>query len=168
MAAGKEMDVEALARHLAALPVDGITFSGGEPMQQAYNLLRLIKRITFLNPQLTIGMYTGYTPKELKAGQYDILGNWQRWSNGPEEVEKQILWRDMTGYLDFAVMGRYQQNRPSDKPLCASANQELVLFSYRYTLDDFQPQATEVFLAEDGLVQITGFPPNNLVAELAQ
>src|SRR5712691_4151892 len=39
---------------------EGITFSGGEPMQQALDLLGLIRRLKRARPELSIGMYSGY------------------------------------------------------------------------------------------------------------
>ena len=43
--AGIEIGVEELAQKIAALPnLDGVTFSGGEPLQQAPELLMLMRR----------------------------------------------------------------------------------------------------------------------------
>src|ERR1017187_3896027 len=50
--------------------ISGITFSGGEPFQQAPGLELLIALIKSVRPELTVGIYTGYTLKELQAGEY--------------------------------------------------------------------------------------------------
>ena len=55
-------------------------------------------------------------------------------------------------------MGRYNQQQPVDLPMLASANQKLMLFSSRYRQEDFPPQSYEVHIEDTGLVEITGFP----------
>src|SRR6266849_4471929 len=40
---------------------EGITCSGGEPMQQALDLLGLLRLLQRARPELSIGMYSGYT-----------------------------------------------------------------------------------------------------------
>ena len=39
--------------------IDGITFAGGEPMQQASDLLGLVRFLKCARPELSIGMYSG-------------------------------------------------------------------------------------------------------------
>src|ERR1700730_3194211 len=60
-----------LALHHAG-EIEGLTFSGGEPMQQASSVLELIERLreTDATPPLTFGMFTGYTVGELDQGRY--------------------------------------------------------------------------------------------------
>jgi anaerobic ribonucleoside-triphosphate reductase activating protein len=60
--------------------------------------------------------------------------------------------------LDFAVLGRFNRHLVSADPLVTSRNQELRVFSDRYTRADFRAQAVEVTIDPDGLTQITGFP----------
>ncbi len=125
------------AQILGVVGIDGVTFSGGEPMQQAPALLDLITVLKARRPILSIGMYSGYTERELDAN---------------------AVWRDVRLHLDFAVLGRFVAAKPSSHPLRTSANQALRLFSGRYREEDFQPQECEVQISRDGLVQITGFP----------
>jgi organic radical activating enzyme len=51
-------------------PLNGVTFSGGEPMQQAEALLALIGAVRDQVPELSIGMYSGYSEQELTSGRY--------------------------------------------------------------------------------------------------
>ncbi|MEZ5399174.1 MAG: 4Fe-4S single cluster domain-containing protein [Bryobacteraceae bacterium] len=132
-------------------PFEGVTFSGGEPMQQAEDLLALIKSIRCRQPALSFGMYSGYSEQELSSGRY-----WCR--TELPQVARQELWYSIRQHLDFAVLGRYVAERPSARPLRTSANQKLKLFSDRYSEQDFEPQEIEVHIAESGLVQVTGFP----------
>lgn len=132
-------------------PLEGVTFSGGEPMQQADAVLGLIESLRDLRPGLSFGMYSGYSEQELADGRY-----WCR--SELTQCAKQEMWRFIRRRLDFGVLGRYVASRPSRLPLRTSANQELVLFSRRYREQDFEPQEVEIHIAAQGLVQVTGFP----------
>ena len=135
---GAERSIDDVATQiLGVVGIDGVTFSGGEPMQQASALVTLMSILKAHRPSLSIGMYSGYSERELDAS---------------------AVWRDVCRHLDFAVLGRFVAAKPSSLPLRTSANQILRLFSGRYHEEDFQPQECEVQIAQDGLVQITGFP----------
>lgn len=132
-------------------PLEGVTFSGGEPMQQAPALVDVVHRIRAVAPTVSMGMFTGYTEAELDTGQYAT-----RPSTSP--AEKQRLWQVVRGYLDFAVLGRYDRTQPSTAPLRTSRNQRLALFSRRYEERDFREQIVEVAIAGNGKALMTGFP----------
>src|ERR1039457_1187597 len=53
-----------VANHHRQYSLDGITFSGGEPMQQAENLDILLQGLQSALPTLSIGMFTGYSEEE--------------------------------------------------------------------------------------------------------
>lgn len=131
--------------------LDGVTFSGGEPMQQAPALLELIESLSRQLPQLSFGMYSGYSLRELEAGRFQTT---------PDLAQRarQEVWARIRSLLDFAVLGRYVAVRPSTLPLRSSANQELRLFTDRYREHDFAPLEVEVHVEPQGLVQVTGFP----------
>ena len=131
--------------------IDGVTFSGGEPMQQALDLLDLIRLLKHARPELSIGMYSGYTQRELDSGRF-----WTR--DGIAQEARSRVWADIKRELDFAVLGRFVAARPSKFPLRTSANQVLRLFSDRYREEHFKPLEFEVNIESAGLVQITGFP----------
>src|ERR1039458_3210543 len=50
--------------------LEGSTFSGGEPMQQAEALLELMRKFRRTAPTASLGMFTGYTEGELTSGQF--------------------------------------------------------------------------------------------------
>jgi len=54
--------------------VEGVTFSGGEPMQQAPALLELIRTLHQQLPSFSFGMFSGYSDLELVFGEYSIWG----------------------------------------------------------------------------------------------
>ena len=132
-------------------PLEGATFSGGEPMQQAEGLLELMREIRKTAPAASLGMFTGYTESELASGRFVTR-------LGPDVEQKCELWRTVRELLDFAVMGRYDQTQPSIAPLRTSENQRLVLFSGRYQEGDFGPQLVEISIEESGKSVLTGFP----------
>jgi len=132
-------------------PLEGITFSGGEPMQQADALLALVESLHCRLPGLSFGLYSGYSERELKSGRYRCR------SELPPGTTRDI-WHHLTRYLDFAVLGRYVASQPSTLPLRTSTNQKLTLFSSRYGEQDFEPQEVEIHIGAQGLVQVTGFP----------
>lgn len=131
--------------------IDGVTFSGGEPMQQALDLLDLIRLLKRTRPELSIGMYSGYTEYELESGRF-----WTRDGIGREA--RYDVWVAIKQHLDFAVLERFVAARPSTLPLRTSANQVLLLLGDRYCEEQFQPLEFEVHIEAQGLVQITGFP----------
>lgn len=155
---GPEEELVDLARWVIRLKgIDGISFSGGEPMQQATDLYVLMRLIRVGRPDLSIGMFTGYTKRELEAGEF-------QWYEGSRARDGYgFIWSDICSNLDFAVMGRYNQRlHTNSKPLCGSSNQTVELFSDRYRLNDFAQQSTEIIISPDGqLVNITGFPASH-------
>jgi len=132
--------------------LEGITFSGGEPMQQADSLLGLIQCLRQQAPELSFGMFSGYAEPELAKGQYWI------WGDGSSEPARKRLWQEIRACLDFTILGRFNQAQPSSLPLRTSRNQVLRLFSDRYTPADFSEELIEVSIHEGGRAEVTGFP----------
>ena len=153
--AGEERAVAEVANGVVSAhqerPLDGLTFSGGEPMQQADALLALIRLLRARIPGLSFGMYSGYSEPELSSGLY-----WCR-SNLTQRARQEI-WRSIRTHLDFGVLGRYARSHPSTLALRTSANQKLTLFSERYEERDFESQEVEIHIDTQGFVQVTGFP----------
>jgi len=152
---GSELAIEEilvkLANYHLQYSLEGITLSGGEPMQQAEELGKLVQGVRSALPTLSFGMFTGYSEKELETGRYFTR-------HGVDQDRRRTLWRSIRAQLDFAVMGRYNRLQPSHAPMRTSANQALRLFSSRYTESEFGEQMVEITIAADGLTQTTGFP----------
>ena len=146
---------EQIARAHRTHAIEGVTFSGGEPMQQAPDLLALIRQLKRGLPDLSIGMYSGYQERELETGRF--------WTQcGIDQDARRQVWSDIKRYLDFAVLGRFVAAKPSKLPLRTSANQALHLFSDRYRAEQFKPLEFEVHIESEGFTQITGFPLSGL------
>ena len=145
---------------LACDGIEGVTFSGGEPFQQADDLRRLCEYIKLRRPDLSIGAFSGYTLEELVAGRWHWKASGaDRWITGDPD-----LFKGIRRFLDFGVFGRFRQSMAcSDKALCGSRNQEVVFFTNRYSPGDLMPQGFEVTISVDGKgAVITGFPPPSL------
>jgi anaerobic ribonucleoside-triphosphate reductase activating protein len=153
--AGKERSIAEVADLVVSAhqecALEGVTFSGGEPMQQAEALLALIESLRDRLPGLSFGMYSGYSEPELSGGHYWCRSELAR-------GEKQRVWRSIRAHLDFAVFGRFAAGQPSALSLRTSANQKFVLFSERYGEPEFGPQQVEIHIDMQGTVQVTGFP----------
>jgi anaerobic ribonucleoside-triphosphate reductase activating protein len=152
----KDMLISELADWILNQNVEGVTFSGGEPFQQAPALELLVSFIKERRPELSIGSFTGYTLQELRDGKF----NWwhpelRTMIPGDAKLSNAILKQ-----MDFIIAGRYNQlQRCDDKPLCGSRNQEVHFLSSRYNLKDLHANIVEMVVdPEAGLVQITGFP----------
>ena len=153
---GPEVTVDAVTQEVLWArqehTLQGVTFSGGEPMQQADSLLRLVHSLRQQAPELSFGMFSGYAEHELAKGQYWV------WGDGSSDQCRKRLWQEIHACLDFAILGRFNQAEPSNTPLRTSRNQVLRLFTDSYTPADFSEQLTEVSIYEGGQVEVTGFP----------
>jgi anaerobic ribonucleoside-triphosphate reductase activating protein len=145
---------------LSCHAIEGVTFSGGEPFQQAGDLRRLCEYIKLRRPDFSVGVFSGYTRQEL------VRGRWHWKAPGEDAWIKgdPALFMAIKQFLDFGVFGRFRQTMAcNDQPLCGSRNQEVVFFTNRYSPDDVMPQGFEVTISVDGKgAVITGFPPQNL------
>jgi anaerobic ribonucleoside-triphosphate reductase activating protein len=131
--------------------IDGVTISGGEPMQQAGALLAFLQALRLRVPEISIGMFSGYTERELASGVF--------LSRDANPASHQAnLWRAIRLHLDFAVLGRFNSHRPTHQPLVSSQNQALLLLSDRHSSSDFSPLSVEFTIDSQGITQITGFP----------
>ena len=101
----------------------GPGFTVDEPLEQLDDGLDLlVYSIRTDRPDLSIGLFTGYSEKELEAGDFQ----WTVGSNGRAPKYKRAeAWHWLKSKLDWAVMGRYNQLQRSAAPMLPSANQKL-------------------------------------------
>ena len=75
--------------------VEGITFSGGDPLDQDSkaldSILDIIKWVRFNFPTKNIWLYTGYTYEELNKKQNEIVSNIDVLVDGPYIEEKRDI-----------------------------------------------------------------------------
>ncbi len=145
--------------------VEGVTFSGGEPMQQATDLARTIADVKEQSPQLSFGIFTGYNLAELESGRFHYrevstpagASPAAAWIDDPAMASGR--WAKIRAFLDFAVVGRFQESKlDRTSPMRSSSNQQLHLFTNRYVESDFPSQAVEIRIQPGGRTTITGFP----------
>jgi len=136
---GREEPIADLADWFLGLEgVDGLTISGGEPMEQAGGLSQFVRLIRRERPAASVICFTGYAIEELLEGT----------------SEQQSL----LGLVDVLIDGPYVEERPTDLPLRGSANQRLWLLSRRHAEAEFVPAGVEVVVEPDGFY-LMGIPP---------
>jgi anaerobic ribonucleoside-triphosphate reductase activating protein len=124
--------------HLLGDNIEGVTLSGGEPLQQApavSALLSLIRRHTSLSTLL----FTGF-----------------RW----EEILRLPHSRDLLASLDVVLAGRYDARQRVAHGLRGSANKTVHFLTSRYSAADLEavPEA-EVLIGADGVTIVSGIDP---------
>jgi anaerobic ribonucleoside-triphosphate reductase activating protein len=120
--------------------VDGISLSGGEPMQQPEAALAVLRRARALG--LSTLMFSGYTRAEIEA----------------EPLGPPIL-----GELDVLVDGRYVAGDRLATGLRGSANQRIHVLTSRYSLADVEATpVAEVRIGPTGELTLTGVDPLKL------
>ena len=160
---GKAWEPTELARHIFgiidAMGLEGLTLTGGDPLEQPRELLAFFEALESYDPGLKmlprgILMFTGYTMSELEnlPGAYGAAA------------------RACVGHCDVIVDGRYEESLRIRDALAGSANQDFHFSSApgrgleRIAESEVKTdQAVEVHVGEtnfrhEGLIRVTGFP----------
>lgn len=125
-----------------------ISISGGEPMDQPGGLASLVRSLRRKDPDCSILLFTGYTPAQL---------------------DRKVWWGVIRKHLDIVVAGPYKQSlHVEGRQLIGSSNQEILLLSSRYTMEEVTgtKESVEAHIAPDGTITLTGFPPEGAVRAL--
>ena len=137
---GTEMPVEALLGRILALKetIEGITISGGEPLQQRRPVQALLKRVRE-ESNLSVLLFTGFT--------------WQEIQRMPDSDA-------LLACIDVLSAGRYDASQHLARDLRGSANKTLHFLTNRYQMSDLEaiPPA-EVIIAPDGKIVFSGIDP---------
>lgn len=139
------------ARILSISGIEGVTYSGGEPFQQAAALARLSHLVRAAG--LSTFCFSGYTMEEIRAsGDVDRLA--------------------LLAVLDVLVDGRYDRQQPVRRLWRGSANQRVHFLTDRYaprTDGGDEPGAGwELVVGPQGTVTVTGFPNPGATAALGR
>lgn len=117
--------------------LEGISFSGGEPFEQAVLLTELVRRIR--ETELSVLSWSGYTRAFLESDRAPVGS------------------RDFLGSLDVLIDGPFIRKRVQDDiPLRGSSNQTLHLLTDRYSISDFEDAGVEAVIGPDGNVIMSG------------
>ena len=132
-------------------PLEGITFSGGEPFAQANALAVLAKEIQALG--LNVAVFTGYN---------------YPWVARMAETPPGADMADLLAAADLLVAGPYRKGEHlDDGGLRGSANQKLVVLSDRISLSGVPKSRVEFQVHGDGTVLLTGLPSEEARGHLA-
>ncbi len=132
--------VERLLRriHEECTDLDGITISGGEPLEQAPALLKLLRMVAE-QTELSVILFSGYTLQEIQATE-----------NGPE----------ILCLIDVLISGRFLSELRHPRGLLGSANQEVHYLSERYSPRDLEKtEPAEIRFDADGRISVSGIDP---------
>jgi anaerobic ribonucleoside-triphosphate reductase activating protein len=117
-AAGEDVLVEDLTRRVLSWPdIEGLTFSGGEPFQQAAALAALCDAVR-KERDLTLMCFSGFTLEELRAsadpGVQGLLAVLDILVDGPFQRERQrsLLWRGSDNQRVHFLSDRYRHLAP--------------------------------------------------------
>jgi anaerobic ribonucleoside-triphosphate reductase activating protein len=118
--------------------IEGVTVSGGEPLQQPAALLALVTGLRE-RTDLSIVVFSGYRRAEI-----------ERATLGPAILDQ----------IDVLIDGRYVAPIHAGRRLRGSDNQRIWCLTDRYTIADVEATpATEIAIAADGSVRLTGVSP---------
>lgn len=140
-AGGRLTTVDEIAAQLAATRgIEGLSLSGGEPLQQAEASLALLEAARGLG--LSTLAFSGYSLDEIR-----------QLPHGPEVLAR----------LDVIIDGRYVSTERLATGLRGSANQRIQLLTNRYTLADVEATpVAEIRIGKGGEVVLTGVNPLKL------
>lgn len=136
---GYAYDTEKLAADILALGdnIEGVSISGGEPVQQPQALLDLLQRLA-ASPLSTL-LFSGYTQTEIVA---------------------MTLGAEILRHIDVLIAGRFEGSTHCGKGLVGSANQEVHFLTSRYALPDLAVvPPRELIIHQDGSLTGSGIHP---------
>ena len=147
-AGGEVVSVEALAARIVATEgIEGVTFLGGEPFEQAAALAELGRRVRAAG--LSVMTFTGLVREEIEApGRAD--------------------WDALLAVTDLLVDGPYVEDlHDLSRPWVGSSNQRFHFLTDRYTAADLGiPNRLEIRLTREGAVQVNGMATRDFLAAL--
>jgi anaerobic ribonucleoside-triphosphate reductase activating protein len=141
VAGGTEVELDTVISQLAATrEIEGLSLSGGEPLQQPAAAAALLDAAHALG--LSTLAFSGYTIEEI------------RMLDGGAEV---------LARLDVLIDGRYVAGERLATGLRGSANQRIQLLTSRYTLADVEATpVAEIRIGKAGEIVLTGVNPLKL------
>ena len=146
--------VEAVVERVLAARAgnDGVTFSGGEPFQQADALAKVAGAVRAAWPEGRLMAFSGYRLGELR---------------GPAAPPGAAA---LLATLDWLVDGRFEVKQPSRRRWRASANQRLWVLGRPLPADALAERGpdAELHVAPDGQVLLSGFPDARLRRAVAK
>ncbi len=139
-AGGNAVPIADLAAQMAGSGAEGLSLSGGEPLQQPAAALALLEAARALG--MSTLAFSGYSIEEIRA----LAG-------GPEVLAQ----------LDVLIDGRYVSTERLAAGLRGSANQRIQLLTDRYARADVEATpVAEIRIGPTGEIVLTGVNPLKL------
>ena len=145
-----------VATELLSGTPDGVTISGGEPMEQWEDVQKLIKEMLVRRPALSVVIFTGWTRSRLeKSGYLDDM--------------RESFYLNET-LVSMLVSGPYIEKLAcSDTPLISSSNQEIIYVNPACKqIDLTNIPRVEVSCGPDGTIQISGLPDSSTLGAIKE
>ena len=140
-----------VAELLSDRRVDGLTFSGGEPLRQAAGLAE-VARLARLQRDLSVICFTGYTLEELQFPPLPEMGE----GSGARNASKV---RALLTEVDVLIAGSYVAELNDNRGLRGSSNQYIHYLTNRLKDCDFETQPRQVHIhMADGYAILVGVP----------
>ena len=118
--------------------IEGVTFLGGEPFEQAFELAQLAKKIKSQN--LSVVCFTGYTVEQLREKQDEGVN---------------LLLQN----IDLLIDGAFEyENFDLSRPWVGSSNQRYIFLTDFYSQEviDLYKNKVEMRISTDGRLEING------------
>jgi len=135
------LNLQSPAQRSAGL--DGITISGGEPLQQAEAVAELVEALRNYHPDLSIIVLTGFNSLQLES-----------MINTNQHVAY------IMQHVDVVIAGRYDVTQRAAAGYIGSHNKEIIMVTRKHQLHEFESVPEwEVGFSGDGVIRITGVGP---------
>lgn len=147
--AGEAVSIDMIEESILKVPkLDGVTFSGGEPFEQAAPLAKLAQRLR--SRGMSVLVYSGYRLPALRA--------------------QRSQFQSLLDETDILIDGEYHRKLPGPFPWRGSSNQVIYALTARGHVVQFGERPLremQISLTKDGL-RLSGFPSADVEASLAQ
>ena len=133
----KELSPTQIFELIKNFEVDGVTISGGDPLEQEDELLELLMLLSTMRLRKGVILFSGFTRAEISSNF----------------IREQCL-----KYIDVLIDGRYEKNLKVDFSLRGSSNQEFYFFSDKISSDELCFDQEIEISSLEGDIMMTGFP----------
>ena len=133
----KELSPLQLFELIKNFEVDGVTISGGDPLEQEDELLELLMLLSTIRLSKGVILFSGFTRAEISSN---------------------IIRENCLRYIDVLIDGRYEKNLKVDFSLKGSSNQEFYFFSNKISSDELCFDQEIEISSLEGDIMMTGFP----------
>ena len=133
----KELSPTQIFELIKNFEVDGVTISGGDPLEQEDELLELLMLLSTMRLRKGVILFSGFTRAEISSNQ----------------IREACL-----KYIDVLIDGRYEKNLKVDFSLRGSSNQEFYFFSNKISSDELSFDQEIEISSLEGDIMMTGFP----------